>query len=1607
MGIQLNTTGTSGVISFVTTPVTQIVTIGAVPVNTVQVFGNNQLANSATKHLDFDGDGRQDLLLYYQTLLGSPGHFLSYDVVETLLSRNTGPMLADSAIISSVLGTQSFEAMNWNDDACTDLTFGTQLLISKCDGTTATSLTLPAAASIALDWDGDGRDDLLANVGGTWQLYQSVGNSFVSAGSAGISAGSGTYVVTDQNGDGLDDLAFANSSSSYAIAYGLHKGASQQADLASSFEDGYGNAESATYIPISQNNYTEHFSGVPEATYPDQDYIGPLYVVSQADFSDASSSSGATYNQTFAYFAAWTNLQGRGFEGFGTVRTLDSRNGLYDYRYYERGFPYTGMLYEEIVSTGSFFPKQSVGTPPSSLAAITIDGTANNERYFPRFSNVAVTHRELNGPENGDLVDTTSTDYTYDNYGNATKIVSTVKDNDPGSPYLNDSWVTTVTNTTDVDTAHWCLGLFTETQVAYTATIGAAVTRTKTMPAPDTTNCHYSQIITEPSGGIYKVTENLLYDNFGNVNSDSLTGANVPNFPTRTVLSNWGTTGQFLNSRTDASGAKTQWAYTNAAALAYGLPDNITDPNTLTTSWDYDEFGRKTKESRPDGTSTTWTWSSCTLHCGVSNSVYQVARTMYQSNGATIRTDTSTFDPIDRVTQTLSPTVSGPDATVQKLYNSLGLLVHQSIPFLTGATVYQQTFAYDSLNRLTSASRPINSMNSTLQTTTYAYAGRKLTQTDPQIHTKTTITDVNGWLRRTTDGVGYYVTRAYDSAGSVNGVTDSVGNSLLTNVTVAYGIKPFVTGATDADRGAWLYTVDSFGERTSWNDAKGQTFSMTYDQLSRPASRTDPITTSDSGLFSQWKWGSTPASHDVGQLISECSVSGNPTSCGSSPQYLETRVFDSLGRLSTRDITLSLEPGNDPGGVFRYTYTYDSMTGLPSTLTYPISTSGSPLILQYGYQYGLLQTVTDTSDTTATCGTTCVLWTANTQNAFGEVTKETLGNNVVTNRTYDLVTSWLSKATAGVGGGTTLLNQSYAEDLVGNIVQRQDNNQILTESFGYDADNRINCVVLSSPCTVTNFAYDSGLPGPGNLTTQPGVGTYHYPNPGQPRPHAVTSITGTVLGVTNPSFSYDANGNMTARASSSANIIWSTYNYPTSITAIDTAGTEEVQFSYGPDRQRWEQIYTVGSAMEKTYYVGGLMEVVLNGGVATYRHYINAGAEPVALYSRSGSSNTMSYVLGDHQGSVSTIAPVGGTNVAQSFSAFGQLRNSTSWSGAPTTAQTGALSTYTRQGYDFQTWLGQSMGLNHLNGRVEDAILGRFLSPDPHIPDPTNAQSYNRYSYVNNNPLTDVDPTGFCTNPRRGEKVKDPCGDDSDDLGLAGLPGAPIYTNEGLALDNAAWDLFEANSLLSSTSAFVTQSLQSIAVLSNSFLSPTLYSLGFFSIPGGEGGSTGTTGGSLAFVGPLVGAGVVTEWGTSLGTALAVAAGTLAEAVPLLLVPSPTASDDTTENSSSAFVYRVVDPIELAYLQANGNYGYSPSQSGKYFALTLIGAEAFLNAPMNSNGTLTMTTLPVSVLNQGYVFNDPGLNAAGPSVQFSNPQLPVVYGTMTPPIIFPRPGSNP
>ena len=53
------------------------------------------------------------------------------------------------------------------------------------------------------------------------------------------------------------------------------------------------------------------------------------------------------------------------------------------------------------------------------------------------------------------------------------------------------------------------------------------------------------------------------------------------------------------------------------------------------------------------------------------------------------------------------------------------------------------------------------------------------------------------------------------------------------------------------------------------------------------------------------------------------------------------------------------------------------------------------------------------------------------------------------------------------------------------------------------------------------------------------------------------------------------------------------------------------------------------------------------------------------------------------------------------------------------------------------------MGVIHMNGRIYDPLIGRFMSADPFIQAPENLQSHNRFSYVMNNPLSYTDPSGY------------------------------------------------------------------------------------------------------------------------------------------------------------------------------------------------------------------------------------------------------------------------
>jgi RHS repeat-associated protein len=54
-----------------------------------------------------------------------------------------------------------------------------------------------------------------------------------------------------------------------------------------------------------------------------------------------------------------------------------------------------------------------------------------------------------------------------------------------------------------------------------------------------------------------------------------------------------------------------------------------------------------------------------------------------------------------------------------------------------------------------------------------------------------------------------------------------------------------------------------------------------------------------------------------------------------------------------------------------------------------------------------------------------------------------------------------------------------------------------------------------------------------------------------------------------------------------------------------------------------------------------------------------------------------------------------------------------------------------------------NLGLVHMNGRVYDSSIGRFMSTDPFVGRLSSSQTKNPYSYVNNSPQSSTDPSGF------------------------------------------------------------------------------------------------------------------------------------------------------------------------------------------------------------------------------------------------------------------------
>jgi len=166
-----------------------------------------------------------------------------------------------------------------------------------------------------------------------------------------------------------------------------------------------------------------------------------------------------------------------------------------------------------------------------------------------------------------------------------------------------------------------------------------------------------------------------------------------------------------------------------------------------------------------------------------------------------------------------------------------------------------------------------------------------------------------------------------------------------------------------------------------------------------------------------------------------------------------------------------------------------------------------------------------------------------------------------------------------------------------------------------------------------------------------------------------------------------------------------------------------------------------GHTTEMAAYLAieGSGELTALGGMsspASTSYYETQGGAMAMRRSGYPADNGIFYILSDHLGSSSVILAQDGTVVKRDYYyPYGGNR------GAPYTDVTTKRFT----GQYHEVGLPGGEGLSYFNARWYDPQLGRFVSADSLVPNPSRPQGFNRYSYVLNSPLKYRDPSGHRT----------------------------------------------------------------------------------------------------------------------------------------------------------------------------------------------------------------------------------------------------------------------
>ncbi|MGC5744875.1 RHS repeat-associated core domain-containing protein [Chryseobacterium sp. NFX27] len=787
--------------------------------------------------------------------------------------------------------------------------------------------------------------------------------------------------------------------------------------------------------------------------------------------------------------------------------------------------------------------------------------------------------------------------------------------------------------------------------------------------------------------------ETYNYDGFGNLIQKTI--SNSIDAQVQTNKATYEPKGRFVEKKTDNLGLETHFIYNN-----WGQIEKQTDPLSNILVNKYDEWGKLlSSKTNVEGTTT---------YQYVRDANSNITIIQYDPNGDISKKHTNKLGQEYKVST--KAFAQGQFVSKETQYDILGRKTAESEPFFEGSNPTQwNTMAYDDTIFPT-------------KTTTTSFNG---SQAETFVSGLTTmVKELNGYGRtnsQTTDGLGN-VLFSNDKGGTIQFSYNAAGEQIKAQyaeniVTTKYDSWGRKSEFNDPSNGLYKYEYDGFGQPKKTISPKG-TKEYIYNNLSQLISHTE-ISTTDSGRATNKTISYTY--DNKGRVISRSGTSKGKA-------YSSNVSYDPQGRI------LSSSENSNGKYFIQKGMTYDDKARLIS-YEKQLYSSGTLTKVQvenvYSAWNGELYQVKD-----KTSGK--LLWELNQINEKGQVLKAKLGLVDIIND-YDTSSGFLKEIRHSSSVKPSLLNIRYQFDAIRNELESRvtggDFN--ITEFFDYDNNNRL--VNWTNPITGVKIhnailnVYDDK----GRILENDQVGKIKFENSSK-----VYQPTGMTL---NAAGTQNYNNDMIQSIA---------YNENNDPVFID-GEKGDVAFQYGLTSMRQKVSY--GGSFDpdqegkftKFYSEDGSFEVLKDNITGKEKHILYIGGTPyesniVYLKNFTESSGSYKFLHKDYLGSILAISDEAGNKLEQRhFDAWGNFTHLQVGNGAIITDKNSIASTslLVERGYTSHEHFAE-VGIIHMNGRLYDPLLRRFLNADENIQDPYNTQNYNKYGYVLNNPLMYNDPSG-------------------------------------------------------------------------------------------------------------------------------------------------------------------------------------------------------------------------------------------------------------------------